>query len=213
MPSRRIAKLALVATALMLAILASSAYLRLSAIQGGCAPGSACVAAAGAEQAPHGVRSLARAAHRLSASAVAVVALLLAALSWLRREGTRETRWVALLLVTLTAFLAVLGATAGGSSAPAVTLGNLLAGNAIAGAAWWLYARNRLAPPPAARAVRRMAAGAAAALAVAAVLFALATFSVAPSLSVGTALAQNLAASLALLACVWLSARIVSPRH
>ena len=213
MPSPLISKLALVATALMLAVLASSAFLRLSAAQAACAPGSACVSATVAEPAPGGARSFARAAHRLSASVVAVVALLLAALSWLRQEGTRETRWVALLLLALTAFLAVLGAAAGGSTATAVTLGNLLAGNAMAGGAWWLYLRNRPPRPPSAREARRRTAGAAAVLAAAAALLALAALPVSPSRSVGTALAQNLAASLALLAVVWLAARVASPRH
>lgn len=116
MPSPLIAKLALLATALVLAILASSAYLRLSAVPGDCAPRPEC-ATQSAEEAPSLARAIARGAHRLSASVVAVVVLLIAALGWLRREGGRETRWLALALIALTVFLAVLGAATRGSYA------------------------------------------------------------------------------------------------
>jgi heme A synthase len=212
MPSKVIARIAALATVLILVILASSAYLRLSSPEGACAQDPVCAASVSSADQAGPARSIARAAHRISASVVAVLVLLVAALAWLRREGTRETRWVAVLLIALTVFLAALGAAAGGSQTPAVTWGNVLAGNAMAAAAWWLYARNRVMEPPAAATAGRNARWAIAALAVSLALFAFAAFRSAASPSVGMALTKSLAATLGLLACVWLAAGIVYRR-
>jgi hypothetical protein len=207
MPSPLIARLALLATALVFAILASSAYLRLSAAPGDCALRSEC-ATRSAEQAPSLARTIARAAHRLSASVVAVVVLLIAALGWLRREAGRETRWLALALIVLTAFLAVLGAAARDSYAPAVTLGNVIAGNAMAAIGWWLYLRNRSAFP-APRHGRALLAGCAVtAFAISLALAAPAASGAVASLSMGMTL--SIAATLTLLASVWFFARLAS---
>ena len=212
MHSPLIARLALLATALVLTILASSAYLRLSASHGDCPQPSACVTEDSAQEAPSLARKVVRATHRLSASVVAVVVLLLAALGWLRREGMPETRWIALLLLALSVFLAVLGAVAGSSYAPAVTLGNVLAGNAMAAGAWWLYVRNRSARSALKRA-NPGAGWAAAGLVLAVALIVLSATPVAATLSIGIALAQAMAATFFLLACVWLAARAASARR
>jgi heme A synthase len=206
MPSTLIARLALLATALVLAILASSAYLRLSATHGDCPQQGACATAVGAQEVPSLARKVVRATHRLSASAVAVVVLLLAALGWLRREGMPETRWIALLLLVLSVFLALLGAVAGNSYAPAATLGNVLAGNAMAAGAWWLYVRNRgVRSTPKGASPR--AGWAAAGLVLAVALIVLSATPVAARLSIGIALAHAMTATVFLLACVWLAAR------
>ena len=76
MHSPLIARLALLATALVLTILASSAYLRLSASHGDCPQPSACVTEDSAQEAPSLARKVVRATHRLSASVVAVVMIL-----------------------------------------------------------------------------------------------------------------------------------------
>lgn len=204
MPSPLIARLALLATALVFAILASSAYLRLSAAPGDCALRPECAT----RSAPSLARTIARAAHRLSASVVAVVVLLIAALGWLRREAGRETRWLALALIVLTAFLAVLGAAARDSYAPGVTLGNVIAGNAMAAIGWWLYLRNRSAFP-APRHGRALLAGCAVtAFAISLALAAPAASGAVASLSMGMTL--SIAATLTLLASVWFFARLAS---
>ncbi|HWQ37968.1 MAG TPA: hypothetical protein VNM24_05040 [Burkholderiales bacterium] len=204
MPSPLIARLALLATALVFAILASSAYLRLSAAAGDCAFRPECAT----RSVPSLARTIARAAHRLSASVVAVVVLLIAALGWLRREAGQETRWLALALIVLTAFLAVLGAAARDSYAPAVTLGNVIAGNAMAAIGWWLYLRNRSASP-APRHGRALLAGCAVtAFAISLALAAPAASGAVASLSMGMTL--SIAATLTLLASVWFFARLAS---
>jgi glycerol uptake facilitator-like aquaporin len=208
-----IARISLAAAVLVVVILATSAYLRLSATTEACAQDTACAAAVGAADQSAPARNIARAAHRLSASTVAVLVLLIAALAWLRREGRRETRWVALLLIGLTVFLAALGAIAGSSYSPAATLGNVLAANAMAGAAWWLYLRNRAAALPAARASWLMPAGAGVALVAAALLLAPEILPVAASRPIGVALTQNLAVTFIVLACVWLAWRALSMRR
>lgn len=211
MPSKLIARIAALATVLIVVILGSSAYLRLSATGGACAQDAACASAVADQPGP--AQRIARAAHRISASVVAVLVLLVSALAWLRREGTRETRWVAVLLIALTVFLAALGAAAGNSYAPAVTWGNVIAGNAMAAGTGWLYARNRhprpLATPTATRDVRWGLGALVSSFA----LFALAALRSAESPSVGAGVARSLAASVVLLALVWLAAAIGSARR
>jgi cytochrome c oxidase assembly protein subunit 15 len=133
-------RLAWVCAALLLAITSVSAFIRLSRAGMGCEPWPACYVqraqrpvalseAAGVMDAP--AVTAARLAHRVSASAalLLVIALLFKALA--RRPPLRREGRLALSLLTLSLFLAALGRMGGGSSAVAVTLGNLLGGFAM----------------------------------------------------------------------------------
>jgi cytochrome c oxidase assembly protein subunit 15 len=129
--------MAWVCAALVLAITSLSAFIRLSRAGLGCEPWPACygqaLSAAPAEAAAavsNGV-ALARIAHRVVAmgALVAIVLILMTAL------GSRPVLWrqaiLAMGLLALALFLAVLGRLGADSRVPAVVLGNLLAGFAL----------------------------------------------------------------------------------
>ncbi len=143
-PERRLrasAALAAAGWALMLAVVAASAYIRMSA-----APGADV--------------DLARGVHRASASLAGLVVLLLAAHALWRRVLVPG----ALAALALTAFLALLGRATGSAPPPPAALGNLLAGVALAALLAWLFGRAR-APWRAAAPERRLAHAALAAAA------------------------------------------------
>ena len=135
--------LAALALAATLAVVAASAFIRLAA-----QPGPAV--------------ELARAIHRLSASLVAIFALVLAGVALVERRGISG----ALGALVLVAFLAVLGPLAGRNPPPAAALANLLGGFALAALLAWLLGRAR-APLAAGARTRRAAALALAAAALA----------------------------------------------
>jgi heme A synthase len=146
-----IAKIAALGAILMVAILASSAYLRLSVSSEPCLETDiACAVDAPVEAAPAPLgQRLARVAHRLSASTVAVLALLLAFGMW---SSDARARWsgrlLAVALVALTVFLAILGAATRSTYSPAITLGNVLGGNLLAGMFCWVWLQaGRLRKP------------------------------------------------------------------
>ena len=121
---------------LVLAITSLSAYIRLSGAGLGCEPwpqcyGDAWSAARAGLPAPQEGVALARIAHRLLAVAalLLIIAMVMSAYSKtpvLRREGR-----MALALLALALFLAILGRWTAGARVPAVTLGNLLGGFAM----------------------------------------------------------------------------------
>lgn len=130
-------KLAWACAALVLAITTLSAFIRLSMAGLGCEPWPQCYAqsprAAARTPAPQadGPVAVARITHRVVAVAalLLVIALVMATLSkgpMLWREGR-----MALALLVLALFLAILGRWTAGAKVPAVMLGNLLAGFAM----------------------------------------------------------------------------------
>lgn len=147
-------RLALLCTALVLAITTLSGFIRLSNAGLGCADWPQCYGsrlraapqppgATAAAAADDGVGvALARTAHRV----VAVLALLLVLTMVAVCFGNAPLLWreglLALGLLALAVFLAVLGRSTAGARVPAVAIGNLLGGFAMLGLSW------RLAAPP-----------------------------------------------------------------
>lgn len=141
-------KMAWGCTVLVLAIVSLSAFIRLASAGLGCEPWPRCYGDAwhsvsnGLQTAPPPGVLAARIAHRILAVAalLVIIAMMMTAYSKspvLRREGR-----LALALMALALFLAILGRWTAGSRLPAVTLGNLLAGFAMLAVSW------RLALPP-----------------------------------------------------------------
>ena len=129
-------KLAWACAALVLAITSLSAFIRLSRAGLGCEPWPQCYAhslqASGQPvAAPAGPVAAARIAHRV----VAVVALLLVIALVMTTLSTAPVLWregrIALGLLALALFLAILGRWTTDARVPAVMLGNLLAGFAL----------------------------------------------------------------------------------
>ena len=148
----------LVFAALLLVLLltTTSAYIRLSQAGLGCADWPACYGRAvrlpeAGQLLPGGQAPMfwAHALHRLTASSVGVLLLLIVILGRqeLQRTGARLTAWTVLALAGL---LAVLGLVTP-SGLPAVTLGNLLGGMSMAALLWWLHQRGRGEPASAGR--------------------------------------------------------------
>jgi len=166
-----LARTAVVGAVLMIAIIASSAYLRLTSIGVGCEPWPSCygrvdaVVATGIDLGS--ATGVARLLHRVSAMAVAFVAafvLLLALSRPLRRFGNVAA---AAGLCLLTAVLAVVGRQSAGSLVPLVGLINLCGGFGMLVLFGLLWARNRdgdpVGLPPASRPLAFVLIGAVAA--------------------------------------------------
>jgi heme a synthase len=136
-PSNRIptlTKLAWACAALVLAITTLSAFIRLSHVGLGCEPWPQCYARSAqssAAEPPDTLVAAARIAHRV----VAVIALLLVIALVMNALSTAPVLWregrMALGLLALALFLAILGRWTAGARLPAVMLGNLLAGFAM----------------------------------------------------------------------------------
>ena len=129
--------MALLCAALVLAITSLSAFIRLSRAGLGCEPWPQCYAQSLREREPASAQMIppvvaaARIAHRVVAVAalLAIIGLVMTTLSsvpMLWREGR-----IALGLLALALFLAILGRWTADSRLPAVVLGNLLAGFAL----------------------------------------------------------------------------------
>lgn len=119
-----------VAFALALVVVGASATLRLAANGIGCEPWPACYGRAATAEAANqtaAARAL-RLAHRIAASAFAVVALAVVAAGW--RGWSRPARSAAVALIVVTVALAWIGRHTP-SPLPAVTLVNLLGGFAL----------------------------------------------------------------------------------
>ncbi|HTN67069.1 MAG TPA: COX15/CtaA family protein [Burkholderiaceae bacterium] len=129
-------RLAWVCAVMVLLIMSLSAYLRLSKVGLGCEPwpqcyGQALRAADAAPPATDGATAAARMIHRVVAS----VTLLLVLVMVMTALALRPVLWpegrLALGLLALVLFLAVLGRWTAQARLPAVTLGNLLGGIAM----------------------------------------------------------------------------------
>jgi heme a synthase len=137
----------LVALLLVLVLTTTSAYIRLSQAGLGCANWPACYGRAvrlpEAGQLLPGDTPLfwARALHRLAASAIGIILVLIVFLGRqeLQGMGARRAAWTVLALAGL---LAVLGIVTP-SNLPAVTLGNLLGGMTMVALLWWLHQRGQ----------------------------------------------------------------------
>jgi cytochrome c oxidase assembly protein subunit 15 len=140
---RRIATFAAIGT---FVIVVASAFLRLSAPHQHCTDWPACYGmvtptADGTEPSP--VRRAARLAHRIAATVVASAILVLTYLCFTQRTRFRTDRVLAVALVGLTVFLAVLGRwTPTSALLPAVTVGNLAGGFTLLAALWWVRLRH-----------------------------------------------------------------------
>ncbi|MDE2414844.1 MAG: COX15/CtaA family protein [Comamonadaceae bacterium] len=122
--------------ALVLVIVGLSAFIRLSQSGLGCEPGPQCragsVQAVGdAGQEPRAGVPAARLGHRVVASATLLLVLAMTGLALASGAALRSEARLALALLGLALFLAVLGRWGGQSRLPAVTLGNLLGGFAM----------------------------------------------------------------------------------
>lgn len=134
--ARLIARVSAIAMGLVFVVIVASAYLRLTQAGLGCADWPACYGAATAEADP--LASLVRGTHRIAASAVGFLVVLIAVVCWSLGRQWPAQAWVATLLAVLTVLLALLGRATAGSHLPAVTLGNLLGGMTMLGLLWWL---------------------------------------------------------------------------
>jgi cytochrome c oxidase assembly protein subunit 15 len=138
--------LVLGALLLMLVLTTTSAYIRLSQAGLGCADWPDCY---GRARLPEAGQLLpertplfwAHALHRLAASSVGVLLVLIVFVGRKDLQGT-GARLAAWTVLALAGFLAILGVVTP-SGLPAVTLGNLLGGMSMVALLWWLYQRGR----------------------------------------------------------------------
>jgi hypothetical protein len=129
--ARTLSALATACAALVLVVVASSAWLRLAAAP--CPPGGC---------AEFGIADAVRLAHRVAAMGVTVLALLVTALAW--KPPVRPVlRATAVLALVLVAALAVVGRRSAGAAPPAVLLANLLGGLTLLAACVGLAAAAR----------------------------------------------------------------------
>lgn len=147
--------LVLAALLLVLVIVTTSAYIRLSQAGFGCADWPACYGrsvpnpAAGQLIPERSALFWARALHRLAASTAGIVLLLIVFVGWDALQGA-AARLAAVATVALAGFLAWLGLITP-SNLPAVTVSNLLGGMCMLALLWWLYQRGRTGFPGADR--------------------------------------------------------------
>ena len=128
---------------LTLAVVAASALLRLAT--------SLDAAGSAASILPPAIESLARLAHRASATGVAILALLAAYVVATSRPVARGRICAVAAVVLLTLFLAAIGRYTTGYRHASVTVGNVTSGIALACAFWWLRVKSTAAPVPARR--------------------------------------------------------------
>lgn len=156
-------RLAWAGVALVLAITTLSAFIRLSRAGAGCEPWPQCHIARRdvpvaqlALQDSHAVGT-ARLAHRIVASSALLLFIVLLVLLHMTAGTPRSPGRLALAIVALAIFLAVLGAAAGPSQSAAVVMGNLLAGFAMFALALRLALSLRDAPRPPTSPAQRVA--------------------------------------------------------
>jgi cytochrome c oxidase assembly protein subunit 15 len=131
---------------MMVLLACVSAYLRLSAAGIGCVPWPTCYQQAAAESQHH---PIARLAHRLLASTLGVVVMMIALTSVSVRPRRPVVMGTAFGALAVTLALAGLGrVTSMTANAPAVGLANLLGGMVLAALLWWLALRARINPGP-----------------------------------------------------------------
>ncbi len=141
-PARRLAfvrRLALLCAVLVLAITSLSAFIRLSKAGLSCADGPSCYGQAQRElqrgqtatAGEDAASAAARLEHRLVASTALLLVITMVAVCLTARPLPWREGRVALVLLALALFLAVLGRWSGNARVPAVTMGNLLGGFAM----------------------------------------------------------------------------------
>jgi cytochrome c oxidase assembly protein subunit 15 len=133
-------QLALGGVVLMLLLACVSAYLRLSAAGIGCAPWPACYDHPAMGQQHHPV---ARLAHRLLASTLGLVVVMIALTSIAARPRRPDVVAPAFAALALTLMLAGLGSVTSSWDKVGISLANLLGGMALAALLWWLALRAR----------------------------------------------------------------------
>ncbi|HYN60403.1 MAG TPA: COX15/CtaA family protein [Rubrivivax sp.] len=169
-PDRRLPllrRLAWLCTALMLATISLSAFMRLSQAGLGCADWPACygqnlrAAQPGdAAQSGHAVATV-RLAHRVVASLTLLLVIVMAMATLTTRPVLKRAGALSLALLQLALALAALGIATPGARLPAVAMGNLLGGFVMLALCWRLVASTR---PPATPAAAGLGAWAVAAL-------------------------------------------------
>lgn len=139
-------KMAWACAALVLAITTLSAYIRLSAAGLGCQPWPQCygdawrMAAEGVPLALQDGVAAARVAHRILAVSALLLIIAMLMSAYAKSPALPRHGRMALGLLGLALFLAILGRVTAGSRVPAVTLGNLGAGFAMLALSWRLAA-------------------------------------------------------------------------
>lgn len=133
-----------VGAALALTILGASILLRLATVLG--ADGTQI------SLLPTAVEDTTRMVHRLSASAVGLLALAASVLCWRRRKELPRIVYPTVLLVGVTVLLALIGPLTPGYRYSIVTVANVAAGTVLLMACWWL--REVLAAVPASQTLR-----------------------------------------------------------
>jgi cytochrome c oxidase assembly protein subunit 15 len=133
---RLVRRLALAGVVMMALLACVSAYLRLSAAGIGCVPWPACYQQPAAAERQH--HPVARLAHRVLASTLGVVVVMIVLTSVSVRPRRPVVMGTAFAALALTLLLAGLGRVTSTASAPGVALANLLGGMALAALLWWL---------------------------------------------------------------------------
>jgi len=153
---RLLQRMAIGCAILVLAITSLSAYIRLGNVGLGCAEWPQCYGSK-LRQAQQGIdtkvsESGATIAARMVHRIVAVAALLLIIVMAIACFTSQPVLWregqMALTLLALALFLAVLGRWSGGARVPAVNIGNLLGGFAMLAFCWRLHGRAGEPPVP-----------------------------------------------------------------
>lgn len=156
---RLLRMLATLGAALVLVVIVSSAYLRLSQAGLSCSDWPACYGNLSHVAQATSAQIVARIAHRIAASAVGFVLLALLAVSLTQRPRLAKQAVIAVLALAVAMMLAGVGAVMSESvritPLPAVTLANLLGGFALLALLVWL--RETVRGDPIARQVPKLA--------------------------------------------------------
>lgn len=142
-------RLAWLCTALMLATISLSAFMRLSQAGLGCADWPACYgqnlrdASQAAQVASGHAVAAARLAHRIVASLTLLLVIVMAMATLATRPVLKRAGALSLALLLLALALAVLGIATPGNRLPAVAMGNLLGGFVMLALCWRLVADAR----------------------------------------------------------------------
>ena len=136
--NRAFHSLVLFTLVLMAVIVLLSAHMRLSSTGVGCSDWPACYGHILAGSAPPRLGWI-NTTHRIAASTMGFTSLAIAALAWRRRRIAPGDLPLALALLVLTAFLAILGKWTHDAHLPAVALGNLTGGLGMLSLLWWLH--------------------------------------------------------------------------
>jgi heme a synthase len=135
-----------VGATLVLLVIVSSAYLRLTHAGLSCIDWPACYGRVDADASVTAGPRIARLAHRVAATAVAAIFLALALITWTQRPVKARHGMITLACLLIVAGLAVLGVATPGTRLPAVTVANFGGGYALLGLLWWL--RLTVVRPP-----------------------------------------------------------------